>query len=100
MSAMRSAPAVPHRWPWLVRLFRWHACRYVHRHFHAVRLSKSGHAFPTTDEPLLVVLNHPSWWDPLIGIVLSRKKPGMFRAAMVRHEIQHEPHFSLIQRIP
>ena len=65
-------PPLPPRWPWLVRLFRWHACRYVRRHFHALRLSKSGHVFPATDEPLLVVLNHPSWWDPLIGIVLSR----------------------------
>ena len=65
--------AVPRRWPWLVRGFRKYAARYVRKHFHAVRLSKSGAAFPPADEPLLVVLNHPSWWDPLIGIVLSRE---------------------------
>ena len=64
--------SLPRRWSWLIRGFRKYACRYVRKHFHAVRLSKSGGAFPTTDEPLLVVLNHPSWWDPLIGIVLSR----------------------------
>jgi 1-acyl-sn-glycerol-3-phosphate acyltransferase len=46
--------------------------RYVRKHFRAVRLSKSGAAIPATDEPILIVLNHPSWWDPLIGIVLSR----------------------------
>jgi 1-acyl-sn-glycerol-3-phosphate acyltransferase len=65
-------PPLPRRWPWLIRGFRSYACRYVRRHFHAVRLSKSGAPLPATDEPLLIVLNHPSWWDPLIGIVLSR----------------------------
>ena len=63
--------ALPKRWPWLLRGFRKYATRYVRKHFHAVRLSKSGAALPTADEPLLIVLNHPSWWDPLIGIVLS-----------------------------
>ena len=65
--------SLPRRWPWLVRGFRKYACRYVRKHFRAVRLSKSGGTFPATNEPLLVVLNHPSWWDPLIGIVLSRE---------------------------
>ena len=72
MSAMRSVPAVPHRWHWLIRGFQRYAHRYVRKHFHAVRLSKSGSPLASGDEPLLVVLNHPSWWDPLIGIVLSR----------------------------
>lgn len=63
---------LPPRWPWLVPLFRRYACRYVRKHFHAVRLSNSSATFPTTDTPVLVVLNHPSWWDPLIGLVLSR----------------------------
>jgi 1-acyl-sn-glycerol-3-phosphate acyltransferase len=67
---------VPHRWHWLIRGFRRYALRYVRRHFHAVRLSKSGGSFPATDEPLLVVLNHPSWWDPMIGIVMSCQMPG------------------------
>lgn len=62
---------LPRRWHWLIRGFRKYACRYVRKHFHAVRLSKSGAAIPTTDEPILVVLNHPSWWDPLICTVLS-----------------------------
>jgi 1-acyl-sn-glycerol-3-phosphate acyltransferase len=65
--------SLPPRWRWLIRGFRKYAVRYVRRHFHAVRLSNSGGRFPATDEPLLIVLNHPSWWDPLIGIVLSRE---------------------------
>jgi 1-acyl-sn-glycerol-3-phosphate acyltransferase len=63
---------LPRRWLWLFRLFRWYSRRYVRKHFHAVRLSKSGHVFPPTDrEPLLIVLNHPAWWDPMICMVLS-----------------------------
>lgn len=63
--------ALPHRWHWLMRGFRRYCTRYVRKHFHAVRLSRSSHAFPPAGEPVLVVLNHPSWWDPLIGIILS-----------------------------
>ena len=65
------AGALPQRWPWLIRGFQRYARRYVRKHFHAVRLSKSGAALPAAGEPLLVVLNHPSWWDPMICMVLS-----------------------------
>jgi 1-acyl-sn-glycerol-3-phosphate acyltransferase len=68
----REAP-LPRRWNWLIWAFRRYAVRFVRKHFHAVRLSKAGAPFPVTDEPILVVLNHPSWWDPMIGIVLSRE---------------------------
>lgn len=67
---------LPRRWPWMLALFRRYAARYIRRHFHALRLSKSGAPLPYSDEPLLIVLNHPSWWDPLLGLVLSRLLPG------------------------
>jgi len=62
--------ALPPRWPWLIRGFKRYCRRYVRNHFNAVRLSRSSCSIPD-DGPLLVVLNHPSWWDPLIGTVLS-----------------------------
>ncbi|QDU21187.1 lysophospholipid acyltransferase family protein [Urbifossiella limnaea] len=62
---------LPRRWPWLVRGFRRYVRRYVRKHVHAVRLAKAGSAFPPPGEPVLVVLNHPAWWDPLVGVVLS-----------------------------
>jgi 1-acyl-sn-glycerol-3-phosphate acyltransferase len=80
--APRTAP-LPRRWHWLIRGFRKYACRYVRKQFHAVRLSKSGAPLPATDEPLLVVLNHPSWWDPLIGLVLSRGFAGRDQYAAI-----------------
>lgn len=62
---------LPPRWLWLFRAFRRYARRYVRKHFHAVRLSRSGHPFPPAGrDPLLIVLNHPAWWDPMICLVL------------------------------
>ena len=62
---------LPPRWPWLFRLFRRYARRYVAKHFHAVRVSKAGPPPARLDGPTIMVLNHPSWWDPLLGYVLS-----------------------------
>jgi len=65
---------LPRRWFWLMDLFRRYALRYVRKHFHAVRLSNASSLFPPpTRGPLLIVLNHPAWWDPLIGIVLAAR---------------------------
>jgi 1-acyl-sn-glycerol-3-phosphate acyltransferase len=76
---------LPRRWLWLLRLFRWYSRRYVRRHFHAVRLSRSGRPFPPPvgDEPLLIVLNHPAWWDPMICLLLSRLIPARDQFAAI-----------------
>ncbi len=66
---------LPHRWLWLFRGFRKYAHRYLRKHFHAVRLSNSGHPFPPPAGPLLIALNHPSWWDPMVCMVLSALIP-------------------------
>jgi 1-acyl-sn-glycerol-3-phosphate acyltransferase len=66
------AVELPRRWLWLFRGFQRYSVRYVRKHFHAVRLSKTSHPLPDTDEPILVVLNHTAWWDPMICLVLSR----------------------------
>lgn len=50
--------------------FRWYGLRYISKQFHAVRLCKAG-PFPKVDpkRPIIIYLNHPSWWDPMIGMV-------------------------------
>lgn len=71
-----AAAQLPRRWPWLIHGFRRYARRYLARHFHAVRLSRTSVAIPTNaSTPLLVVLNHASWWDPLLGVFLSEQWP-------------------------
>jgi 1-acyl-sn-glycerol-3-phosphate acyltransferase len=49
--------------------------RLLSQRFHAVRLSKSQRPDPVTlrGRPLIVYLNHPSWWDPLICVQLARE---------------------------
>lgn len=58
--------------PLLFGLFAAYAKRYMRRHFHATRLSGAIPNIPD-DQPLVVYLNHPSWWDPLVCIVLASR---------------------------
>lgn len=57
-------------WKW----FRWYARRYVAKHFHAVRELR-GAGLPDAarigDRPIVIYQNHPSWWDPMISIVVA-----------------------------
>jgi 1-acyl-sn-glycerol-3-phosphate acyltransferase len=64
------SPAVS---PLLVSMFGQYCERYLARHFHAVRLSKSQRPDPVAirGKPLIVYFNHPSWWDPLICLRLA-----------------------------
>jgi 1-acyl-sn-glycerol-3-phosphate acyltransferase len=47
----------------------------VARHFHAVRVSRAGPIPDLPRRPVIVVLNHPSWWDPMIGVILTGTMP-------------------------
>jgi 1-acyl-sn-glycerol-3-phosphate acyltransferase len=72
-----TAPVIERHSPLLFRMFRRHAKRfYLARHFHAVRLSRGGPPPAVPDGPLVIVLNHPSWWDPLVGLALTELFPG------------------------
>lgn len=51
--------------PWLRRGFLRYTRRYVRKHFHAVRLLRGAEPEAPAGVPLIVVLNHASWWDPL-----------------------------------
>lgn len=57
--------------PWLhwgfIRYLRW----YLPKKLHSIRLAKDG-LFPVLpDYPLLIYVNHPSWWDPLIAFYMA-----------------------------
>jgi diapolycopene oxygenase len=70
-----SADALPRRSGWLVRLFTSYCRRYLGRNFHAVRLAAGTRPIDPAG-PLVIVMNHPSWWDPLVGFVLAELLPG------------------------
>jgi len=62
--------------PRLVGLARRYTRGYLARHFHAVRLARGGGPPDGLDGPLIVALNHPSWWDPVLALFLSGLFPG------------------------
>jgi 1-acyl-sn-glycerol-3-phosphate acyltransferase len=74
MSRPQRDAAVPEVSPALLGAFRRYVEPYVRRHFHAVRLARSEALSQIAPgEPLIVYLNHPSWWDPLLGLVLAHR---------------------------
>lgn len=66
---------LPPRSGLMFRWFHWWVRGYLKKHFHAVRLSLGTCPRVSPDLPLIVVLNHPAWWDPLIGVVLAGLLP-------------------------
>lgn len=46
---------------------------YLRRNFHGLHLLKQADLDRLAGYPLLVCVNHPSWWDPLIGLYLSQR---------------------------
>lgn len=74
----------------LCRFFGAIMARRMRRDFHAVRLAQPGWPVLPPDRPVIVYLNHPSWWDPALLIVMGttrfRDRPGYgpIDAAMLR----------------
>jgi 1-acyl-sn-glycerol-3-phosphate acyltransferase len=57
----------------LLKGFSAYSRHYVLRHFHAIWILKNG--LPPSDIscPVVIYLNHASWWDPLVCLHLARK---------------------------
>jgi phytoene desaturase len=72
-SASSAVNPLLRRSAWLVRLFTRYDRHYLRRNFHAVRLARRDWPSEPAGEPLVVVLNHPSWWDPLVGLMLAEQ---------------------------
>jgi len=46
---------------------------FLRRHFHSLRLLKNGSPATPDALPLVVYLNHASWWDPLVCLLIARR---------------------------
>ena len=66
---------VPRRSARVWRVFAWYGRWYLRRHFHGVRMLGAGPALPD-DRPAVVYLNHPSWWDPMVGVLAADRLLG------------------------
>lgn len=67
----------------ILRWFLKYARRYVARNLHTVRVSHEEHILSAVGKPLLLYMNHPSWWDPMIAAVLA--------ASYLQHSTHYTP---------
>jgi 1-acyl-sn-glycerol-3-phosphate acyltransferase len=65
------SPAPPSRR--LIELFARYSRGYLRRHFHSARVLRSGSSEPVPGVPLVIYLNHASWWDPLVCLLLAQQ---------------------------
>jgi 1-acyl-sn-glycerol-3-phosphate acyltransferase len=71
---MRSRPPhMPTNWMPLTRLFAAYSERLVRRQFHKIRLLGAPDRAAMQGRPVVLYANHPSWWDPLIGLLVWRR---------------------------
>ncbi len=56
----------------LILFFRLYLPWYLRRHFHALRLANA-ERLQHASSPLVLYLNHASWWDPLASLFLARR---------------------------
>lgn len=74
---MKSSQELPSVTPWFAKRFTDYSRWYVRRRFHAVRVLRSSTATldrasaQLSGRPLVVYLNHASWWDPLVSLLLA-----------------------------
>lgn len=57
----------------VLKLFAAYTRGYARRHFHSCRILKAGLPPRDLERPLVIFLNHASWWDPLVCLLLSRE---------------------------
>ena len=56
-----------------MRAFALYTRHYLRRHFHSFRLLRNGLLPEPINGPVVIYLNHASWWDPLVCLHLSRE---------------------------
>ena len=66
-------PAQPHISAGVMKVFIAYCRRRVRREFHGLRLLQSGMSPRDGTRPLVIYFNHPSWWDPLVCLLLARE---------------------------
>jgi 1-acyl-sn-glycerol-3-phosphate acyltransferase len=67
----------------LLRWFTSYTRRYLARNMHGVRLLRGSRPAEIPPGPLVVVLNHPSWWDPLVCLMLAGLFPDRVHSAPI-----------------
>ncbi len=51
--------------------FRRYVRRFVNQNFNAVRVAGREHVQPIPPGPIVCFINHPGWWDPMTGVLIT-----------------------------
>ena len=58
-----------------LQFFGWYSCRLLRKRFASVRFADGSDAIirnaADSDRPVVIAMNHPSWWDPIIGVTIK-----------------------------
>lgn len=63
--------AVPRPNPLMVKWFQWYSRRHLRKHFHGLRVCGEEHLQHLPARPVVLCVNHASWWDPIVAAVLA-----------------------------
>lgn len=87
MSQPLQTAAMPRSWRWLFLLFATIGRRRLRKGFRAVRMLHPHRLRDVPAGPVVVYLNHPSWWDPIVCAEVSRRLlPGRSHRAPISSE--------------
>ncbi len=57
----------------VVRWFRWYARGYLGKHFSRLRLLNENVPVLPANVPVIVFVNHASWWDPMLCLLIAER---------------------------
>lgn len=102
MAANAQHAPFPGSWRWLLLLFSVIGRRRLRKSFRAVRMLHPERLRSLPAGPVVIYLNHPSWWDPIVCAELARRLvPGRkHRAPISAASLQQYPFFRQMGMFP
>ncbi|MGI4981660.1 MAG: lysophospholipid acyltransferase family protein [Janthinobacterium lividum] len=73
MAEQKQTAQLSRSWWWLLLLFSMIARRRLRRNFRAVRMMHVERLRDLPAGPIVIYLNHPSWWDPIVCAEIARR---------------------------
>ncbi len=73
MDKQRQPAQLPPSWRWLLLLFSIIGRRRLRKNFRAVRMMNVERLRNLPAGPVIIYLNHPSWWDPIVCAEIARR---------------------------
>lgn len=102
MAKQRQPAQLPRSWWWLLLLFSIIGRRRLRQNFRAVRMLNMERLRNLPAGPVVIYLNHPSWWDPIVCAEIARRLlPGRkHRAPISAASLKQYPFFRNMGMFP